>query len=196
MSMETVSSPASELNQPVLSLCTSMAVVIFGTALVDPARLRLLLVPLSFLITAFGAGTLVGRAVAGQRPQSTRSPVLELAVRIGSGIACLSLIAVASALCGVLWLAGVAALPLLPGGLWDLRHIRFPLRPLGWLLTDAAGGLSMSSAWLVAWLWATIPPTFFDELAYHLVIPQRSLATGELQMTPWVFFLLLPHASA
>ena len=193
--MDAVSSPASELNQPVLSLCTAMAVVTFGTALVDPARIRLLLVPLSFLITAFGAGTLVGRAVARQCPQSTRSPVLELAVRIGSGIACLSLIAVASALCGVLWIAGVAALPLLAVGLWEVRHTRFPLRPLGWLLTDAAGGLVMGSAWLVAWLWATIPPTFFDELAYHLVIPQRSLATGELQMTPWVFFTLMPHAS-
>jgi hypothetical protein len=47
----------------------------------------------------------------------------------------------------------------------------------------------------VAWLWATIPPTFYDELAYHLVIPQRVLATGELLTLPWVVFTLMPHAS-
>lgn len=193
--MEAGSSPAPEMRQPMLSLFAAMAVITFGTALVDPTRLWLLLVPSSFLISAFGAGTVVCRAVATHRPQSTHSPVLELAVRIGSGIACLSLIAVASALCGVLWIAGVAALPLLAFGLWEVIHTRFPLRPVGQLLTEAAGGLVMGAAWLVAWLWATIPPTFFDELAYHLVIPQRSLATGELQTTPWVFFTLMPHAS-
>src|SRR5438132_11046916 len=112
--MDAVSSPASELNQPVLSLCTAMAVVTFGTALVDPARIRLLLVPLSFLITAFGAGTLVGRAVARQCPQSTRSPVLELAVRIGSGIAFLSLTADARAISVVLWISRVVAIQSLP----------------------------------------------------------------------------------
>jgi hypothetical protein len=46
----------------------------------------------------------------------------------------------------------------------------------------------------VAWLWATIPPTFYDELVYHLVIPQRVLATGELLTLPWVVFTLMPHA--
>lgn len=184
-----------EMFRPEPAIAAATAVLILGTALVDPARLRLLLVPASFLIAAFGAGSLVGLADGERRLQLNCAPVLTLAVRLGSGIACLSLIAVGSALCGLFWIAGVAGLVLLTFGLWELRQVRFPLQPFNRVLSGAAGGLCMGAVWLVAWLWATIPPSFFDELAYHLVIPQRSLATGELQTTPWVFFTLMPHAS-
>jgi hypothetical protein len=169
--------------------------VFLGTALVDPTRLGLLLVPVSFLVVAFAAGTLVDRAVGGLLTAPDRSPMLGLAVRVGVGLACLSLLAVASAFCGVFWIAGVTALPLLAYGLLQLIRAGFRFPPAHEILPAAVGGLAMGSAWLVAWLWATVPPTFFDELGYHLVIPQHALATGQLQTAPWVFFTLMPHAS-
>lgn len=181
---------------PGTTLLTAIMVVVGGTAWADPPRLRLLLIPASFLITAWAAGKLVNCGLRGGFPtQVTRPLLVDLAVHIGVGIACLSLLFVLSALSGILWLAGIAALPLLALGLLEIIQVRFPIRFSRQFLMEVTGGLGIGAAWLVAWLWATIPPTFFDELAYHLVIPQRALATGALQATPWVFFTLMPHAS-
>ena len=41
----------------------------------------------------------------------------------------------------------------------------------------------------------TIPPTFYDELAYHLPIAQYALRTGFLPALPWSFFTYMPHLS-
>lgn len=139
-----------EVCRPEPAIAAATAVLILGTAVVDPARLRLLLVPASFLIAAFGAGSLVCRAEREERLHLNRTPVLTLAVRIGSGIACLSLIAVGSALCGLLGVAGVAGLALLTFGLWELRRVRFRLQPFHRLLPQAAGGLGIGTVWLVA----------------------------------------------
>jgi hypothetical protein len=177
------------------ALLTATVVVILGTAWVDPSRLWLLFVPATFLIMAFAGGTLVDRAIGGLPAEADAPPMLTVAVHVGVGLACLSSLAVLSALGGMLWIAGIAAVLLLAYGLFRVVRAGLRFRPVRGVLPAAAGGLAMGGAWLVAWLWATIPPTFFDELGYHLVVPQRALLTGKLQTTPWVFFNLMPHAS-
>lgn len=178
---------------PATTLAAALGVVVFGTLLVDYTRARLLVIPLSFLFAAFTAGTFLHRLAAGSSA-TDQSMMPQLAIRIGTGAALLSLCATLSALAGVLWLAGLMALLLVAAGCVMLtRTIRFsrPLHPL----VPAASGIILGVMWLIAWLWATIPSTFYDELAYHLAIPERALATGSLQAYPWVFFTLMPHAS-
>ena len=53
----------------------------------------------------------------------------------------------------------------------------------------------MGIVWCIVWLWSTIPPTFYDELAYHLPIAQYALRTGSLPALPWSFFTYMPHLS-
>lgn len=184
--------PGSRL-APALLIAT--VVVLLGTMWASPARIWLLAVPAAFLVTAYAAGVLVDRVAGGRLRVPDRTPLLALATDIGVGLACLSLLTVASALTGMLWIAGVAAVPVLAYGLLLLVRAGLRYRPSHETLQAVGGGLVLGAAWLVAWLWATIPPTFFDELSYHLVVPQRALLTGELATTPWVFFNLMPHAS-
>lgn len=176
-------------------LLTAITVVVLGTALLDPARLWLLIVPASFLLAAFAAGTLVNHHIAGITSELKRPFALDLAIHLGVGIACLSLLAVLSALAGVLWLAGIGGVLLTILGLLKTVRASTRLRFPRDLLFPMLGGAVLGVAWLIAWLWVTIPPTFFDELAYHLVIPQQALATGKLLTAPWNFFTLMPHAS-
>jgi hypothetical protein len=173
--------------RPGPALVMATAVVTVGTTVVDPSRLWLLLVPASFLVTAYAAGTLVEGAFGRVLPRPDRFPALDLAIRVIVGIACLSLAAVSSALLGVLWMAGIIALPVLVFGVFLLTRAGLSARLGERPLLALPAGLALGGIWLVAWLWATIPPTFSDELAYHLVIPQRALATGELLTAPWVF---------
>ncbi|MSR24535.1 MAG: hypothetical protein EXR96_05545 [Nitrospiraceae bacterium] len=178
---------------PATTLTTALGVVVFGTLLIDYTRAWLLLIPLSFLFAAFTAGTFLHRFAAGSSA-TDQSTMPQLAIRIGTGAAILSLCATLSALAGVLGLAGLIILLLVAAGCVMLaRTVRFS-RPL-YPLIPAASGIILGFVWLIAWLWATIPPIFYDELGYHLVIPERALATGSLQAYPWVFFTLLPHAS-
>src|SRR3989454_241463 len=114
---------------------------------------------------------------------------------MGVGLACLSLVTFLSALSGVLWLAGLGVLPAIAYGFVYAIRAGVQVRPLRASGAAGVGGCLLGGAWLVAWLWATIPPTFYDELVYHLIIPQRVLATGELLTLPWVVFTLMPHAS-
>src|SRR3989442_529199 len=183
------------LCRPALVLLTATGLVILGTLWVDPTRLWLLLVPVSFLVTAWGAGAWVDRTVGGLLQGPCLPPMLNMAVRIGVGVACLSLLAVASAFCRVFWVSGIVALPCMAFGLLRLTRAGLRLRCSWEELYAGASGVVVGGVWLVAWLWATIPPTFYDELVYHLVIPQRVLATGELLTLPWVVFTLMPHAS-
>jgi hypothetical protein len=169
--------------------------VFLGTALTDPTRLGLLLIPICFLIAAYSAGTLANRAVGGVLIEPDGSPTVDLAIRIGVGLACISMLTFLSALVSMLWIGGVAALVCLAYGLLLLWRAGRSVQPVRERLLTAGGGIVMGIAWLVAWLLATIPPTFYDELSYHLVFAQRTLVTGELVATPWVFYNLMPHAS-
>lgn len=178
-----------------MALLIAVGVVCIGTVVVDWTRLGLLLVPALFLITAYGGGVLLEGDIRGPALRSDRPPVVELALRVGVGLAALSLLTTLSAFAGMLWVAAVAAIPLLVIGLVCLLRGCVRFRDAGGGPPTIAGGLLLGATWLVAWLWATIPPTFFDELSYHLVAPQRALVTGQLQTTPWVFFNLMPHAS-
>jgi hypothetical protein len=178
-----------------LVLLGATGVVVLGTALVDPSRLWLLVVPMVFCGAAYGAGALVDRAVGGLVAERDHPPMVALSIRMGVGLACLSLVTFLSALGGVLWLAGLGALPAIAYGFVCAIRAGVQVRPLRASVAAGVGGGLLGGAWLVAWLWATIPPTFYDELVYHLVIPQRVLATGELLTLPWVMFTLMPHAS-
>jgi len=175
-------------------LLAATAVLIIGTAWIDLGRVPLLLVPLSFLMAAYSAGEFLQHG-RGESEKAREFPICQLTTRLGTGLACLSLLVVTAALCGVLRFTVVVLIPLVALGAWVLFHTLCELRPSRQLLKPALAGLVLGIAWLVAWLWATIPPTFFDELAYHLAIPQRAIATGTLQAIPWVFFTLMPHAS-
>ncbi|TMG65101.1 MAG: hypothetical protein E6H81_15085, partial [Chloroflexi bacterium] len=167
------------------ALLVATGVVVLGTALVDLSRLWLLVVPIVFCLMVSGAGALVDRAVGGLLAGHEYPPMVGLSVRMGVGLACLSLVTFLSALSGMLWLAGLAAVPAITYGCVCVIRASFRLRPFRVALAAGVGGSLLGGAWLVAWLWATIPPAFYDELAYHLVIPQRALATGSLLTVPW-----------
>ncbi len=191
--MEDVVSPAYR-SEAAWVLVVASGVLAIGTASIDAQRVPLLLVPLSFLLAAYGAGAWFAR-VCGEIDRKARCPVFGLVTRLGLGVAGLSFAVTLMAMGGGLWFTPVVVLPSIAVGLRSLMqtvrnlgHGPPPMRP-------ALAGLVLGAAWLVAWLWATIPPTFFDELVYHLVIPQRALATGRLEDTPWVFYTLMPHAS-
>src|SRR5438128_4183596 len=197
------SKPDSSMNIPdqrsscchALVLLGATGVVVLGTALVDPSRLWLLVVPIVFCGAAYGAGALLDRAAGGLVAERDHPPMVALSIRMGVGLACLSLVTFLSALGGVLWLAGLGALPAIAYGFVCAIRAGVQVRPLRASGAAGVGGCLLGGVWLVAWLWATIPPTFYDELVYHLVIPQRVLATGELLTLPWVVFTLMPHAS-
>src|SRR5437870_4712411 len=87
-----------------LVLLGATGVVVLGTALVDPSRLWLLVVPIVFCGAAHGAGALVDRAVGGLVAVRDHPPMVALSIRMGVGLACLSLVTFLSALGGVLWL--------------------------------------------------------------------------------------------
>src|SRR3989454_5859019 len=178
-----------------LVLLGAAGVVVLGTTLVDPSRLWLLVVPIVFCCAAYGAGVLVDRAVDGLVAGGDHPPMVVLSARMGVGLACLSLVTFLSALSGVLGLAGLGMLPAIAYGFVCAIRAGVQVRPLRASGAAGVGGCLLGGAWLVAWLWATIPPTFYDELVYHLIIPQRVLATGELLTLPWVVFTLMPHAS-
>ena len=178
-----------------LVLLGATGVVVLGTALVDPSRLWLLVVPVVFCVAVYGAGALVDRVVGGLVAVCDLPLMVGLSARMGVGLACLSLVTFLSALSGVLWLAGLVALPAIAYGFLCAIRAGVQCRQLRGAAAAGVGGCLLGGAWLVAWLWATIPPTFYDELVYHLVIPQRVLATGELLILPWVVFTLMPHAS-
>ena len=175
---------------PVAALTT----VVCGTAVIDPARLGLLLVPLLFLLAAHAAGRLVEQA-ARQLPPSDQPAMLQTAVHLGVGVAVLSLFAMFSASLGLFRMTGLAVTVLATVGLFRLARAAVPVRLSAQAITPALSGIVLGLMWLTAWLWATIPSTFYDELAYHLVIPERALATGSLPAYPWVLYTLMPQAS-
>src|SRR3989442_54993 len=153
------------LCRPALVLLTATGLVILGTLWVDPTRLWLLLVPVSFLVTAWGAGAWVDRTVGGLLQGPCLPPMLNMAVRIGVGVACLSLLAVASAFCRVFWVSGIVALPCMAFGLLRLTRAGFRLRCslAAWGLAEGitGPGASLWAAPLVAGALATSPMLWF-----------------------------------
>ncbi len=177
---------------------TALLVVILGTAAADPARLPLLLIPISFLLAAHGIGRLLERAAqswAAALP--THLPMLALTARLGMGI---SILGFSTTILGLLGLYRFTWLLIAIGLTWSLWSglKYFPqwrwqqIRPTS---GSFLSGLAMGIVWCIVWLWTTIPPTFYDELAYHLPIAQYALRTGSLPALPWSFFTYMPHLS-
>lgn len=178
---------------PATPLAAALGTVVLGTLLVDATRVWLLVIPFSFLLAALTAGTLLHRLTAGSSPMEPFG-MPQTAVRIGTGVALLSFCATLCALAGAFQLAGGVTILFVALGLVITARTLLANRA-AWALTPAVSGIALGVVWLIAWLWATIPPIFYDELEYHLVIPERALATGSLRTYPWVFFTLMPHAS-
>lgn len=171
----------------------AFATLVLGALLVDYTRAWLLVIPVLFFIAAFTAGTLLQR-LAGRSPAMGQPSTPQVAIRIGTGIAVLSLLATVSAMEGLFRIAGLVPLLLVVAGIVmavQAFEAGWPSCPL----PTALSGVALGAVWLTAWLWGTIPSTFYDELAYHLVIAERAAATGSLLETPWVLFTLTPHAS-
>ena len=193
--MELDSDSTSQRDHLVTVFTTALAVTAFGTAWADPSRLWLLFIPLTFFLAAYQTGRLVESGVLAARLDGLSIPVARAPVRLGIGTAALSLVTFGTGLLGLMPLAGVLVLGLCGLAAVQLWRTGVALRPARPLLPALGAGFVAGAAWLVGWLWATTPPVFFDELSYHLVVPERALATWSLPVFPWIFFTLMPHAS-
>ena len=186
-------SPAASFRE--IGLLSACITIVLGTLLVDPSRLRLLVIPFSFLLAAYGGSFLFERFTGSWLPEPEHRPMLDLATRIGGGIAVVTFLAIVSASAGLFRIAGfVTALFAIVGLSVLVRSVRFA-RPAWDHLLHAATGIIPGLICTLGWLWCTIPPTFYDELVYHLVIPQQAIATESSPSYPWVFFTLMPYAS-
>lgn len=181
--------------RPVPTLLGAGAVVAFGTALVNPSRLWLLLIPLSLLMATYGAGKLLNRSGSDVLPDLTAPSLLRTVCTLGIGLAGLAPVATLFAMSGWFRVTGAVIVVCFMYGLWALSQIERRLPPHNELIVSLTGGAVLGGSWLIVWLWSTIPPTFYDELTYHLVIPQRALATGRDQLLPWVYQTAMPHVS-
>jgi hypothetical protein len=174
----------------------ALLVLVLITLVIAPSRVVLLFIPGSFLLACYMTGLLLERTMA---PWSSAIPAdlptVTVAIRLGVGM---SLLGIMTSTLGLLGLYRAAAFPVICAAGWSVVHlarVRPPWRlftPTYWSL---AGGLMIGVVWAITWLWLTIPPTFFDELAYHLPLAQHALRTGHLAAMPWSFFTYLPHLS-
>ncbi|MBS0172264.1 MAG: hypothetical protein JSR62_18115 [Nitrospira sp.] len=175
---------------------SAFLVVGAGTLVLDASRLTLLVIPLSFLMAAHGAGLCVEHLCGPLLPPATHSFAnLILATRIAVGIAILGLVTSLLAMAGHYPWAGILTIGF---GIYAIIYAVRRIRPLAWTkssMLTVASGLVMGGVWLTAWLWATIPPVFYDELVYHLPIPQYALRTGSLPGFRWSYFTLMPSVS-
>lgn len=174
----------------------SLLVVILGTAVIDPSRLTLFYIPTSFLLAAHGMGLLLERATQPWISSlPAHLPLLTFTARLGMGI---SLLGFSTTILGLFGLYRFAGLLIVPATIWSLANLVRSCRParaLRMSLITLVGAVAMGSVWLIAWLWATIPPTFYDELAYHLPLAQYALRTGHIAAFPWSFLTYMPHLS-
>lgn len=174
----------------------ALLVLILITLVIAPARLLLLLIPGSFLLASYGMGLLLERTNASWVPAvSSELPMFSLALRLGTGLSLLGFATTTLGLLGLYRFTGVLIIFALGWGIvqifrsssdWQLFKPTFP--PL-------IGGVVIGIVWSITWLWLTIPPTFYDELAYHLPIAQYALRTDNLPAFPWLFFSYMPHLS-
>lgn len=184
--------PAERDKTPYSTLCVALSVLILITSVIAPLRLPFLLIPLSFFLAAYGMGLLLEKAI----PSIASSvSMLTLVVRLGTGI---SLLGCATAVLGLMGLYRLTALLVIGALGWGLVHLGRSrgasnlLRPS---CPSLISGVVLGIVWAIAWLWATIPPTFYDELAYHLPLAQYALASDHLAAFPWLFFSFMPHLS-
>jgi len=174
----------------------AILVVILVTAVITPSRLPLLLIPGSFLLASYGVGFLLERTTGPWLSSfPAHLPLLTLALRLGTGM---SLLGITTTILGLLGLYRFTVLPVIVALGWSVVHCvrRFShvslFKPT---YASLAGGLAIGIVWAIAWLWVTIPPTFYDELAYHLPLAQYPLRTGHLAAFPWLFFSYMPYLS-
>lgn len=174
----------------------AVLIVTIATIAVDSHRVFLLLIPASFLLASHGIGLLFERMTRGWMPPlSMPFPMLRLTVRLGTGVAVVGLLTTILGLLGFYRTAGFLMFPAIA---WSIVNIvRNPpsfqiFRPS---IPTAIGGMAIGIVWAIVWLWATIPSTFYDELAYHLPIAQAALRTGTIPANPWLFFTYMPHLS-
>jgi len=174
----------------------ALAVLSLLTVVLAPLRLPLLLIPGSFLLAAYGTGLLLERTMAARLPVPCSSgPMFTFVVRLGTGMSLLGWVTAGFGLLGMYRYSAVPVIAALGYGLLDLVQSRGTLyvgRPTH---RSVLSGLILGGVWAVGWLWATIPPTFYDELAYHLPIPQYALRSDHLPAFPWLFFSFMPHLS-
>lgn len=179
-----------------LTFTVALLVVILVTAVITPSRLPLLLIPGSFLLASYGMGFLLERATGPWLSSfPAHLPLFTLALRLGTGM---SLLGITTTILGLLGLYRFTALPVIVAMGWSVVHLvrRFRHVPLFKpTYASLAGGLAIGIVWAIAWLWVTIPPTFYDELAYHLPLAQYALRTGHLAAFPWLFFSYMPYLS-
>lgn len=173
----------------------ALAIVLAATASIDATRLPLVLIPSSFLLAAYGAGRLVEQIVPSCLPSVPHGlPMLGLTRRLAIGVSLIGIATTFSGLGGAFHWAGILVIAACGWGCLSL------IQSDGWrtLRVDAGilvSGVGMGLVWSVAWLWGTVPPVFYDELVYHLPIPQFALRTGHLPASPWSLFTLMPHLS-
>lgn len=185
-----------EQSDPRPLFLSAFLVVGVGTLALDPSRLPLLLISLSFLMAAHGAGLCLDHLCGPLLPPTVRSLAsLTLATRIGVGIASLGLITSLLGMIGHYQWAGVIAIGFGIYAIIDAVRSVHPIARTKRNLIAAGNGLVTGGIWLTAWLWATIPPVFYDELVYHLPIPQSALRTGSLPAFSWSYFTLMPYVS-
>ncbi len=176
-------------------LLTAVTVVALITLAVDMRRLGLLLVPVSFLLAAHGASRLADRWAGPGWLSDGIPPILTLVVRLTLGLAVLGWLHVAGSFSGWFQLIGFAVAACLIVELAALANTVRQTKFSFGLLRPSLCGLAFGLLWALAWLWGTIPPVFYDELTYHLVIPQRALASGALPAWPWSFLTFMPCLS-
>ena len=175
---------------------TALLVVVIITASIDSSRLHLLLVPASFLLASYGVGVLFEQAMRRWVPPlPAHLPWLRLTTRLGAGISITGLITTILGQWGYYQTSGLFMLLALAWSLFSLAKSPPSLRLFRPSIASLVGGMGIGVVWSIAWLWATIPPTFYDELAYHLPIAQHTLRTGTIPATPWLFFTYMPHLS-
>lgn len=172
----------------------ALTVLILATLAIAPLRLPLLLIPGSFLLASYGMGLLVERMPWIPCPPST-APMLALALRLGTGMSSLGWMTTVLALLGLYRLSAVPVIGALGWGIMHLIRSCGGVKHLKLTVPSVVSGFVVGTVWAIAWLWATIPPTFYDELVYHLPIPQFALRTGHLPAFPWLYFSFMPHLS-
>src|SRR5262249_18418447 len=188
--------PADAARAAYSTFTVALLTVILITLVIAPARLFLLLIPGSFLLASYGMGLLLERTIASWvPPASSQSPMFTLALRLGAGISLLGFATTSFGLLGLYRVTGVLIIFALGWGIVHLSRSSSDWQLFKPTLPFLTGGLVMGIVWSIAWLWATIPPTFYDELAYHLPIAQYALRTGDVLAFPGFLFSYMPHLS-
>ena len=169
---------------------TGPSLIAVGGALLDTLTVLL-------IITVAGG---IGRGLLTPMPMDTLSYPERVGIEGLTGFGVLGLVALAMGVLGVftqiaLW--GVLAMLGLVTSVFALRYWRDTWRGLRDLApqthwTRFLAGLCLF--WLgTAWVIAIMPPTSWDALMYHMVLPKRLLATGQLTAYPDSHYLGFPQ---